>query len=139
MPSVTLKNIEGKSINTAKLVDGKHPLIISFFATWCKPCLRELSAISEQYEDWQEETGVRVIAVSTDAGANSYKVKPLIKSKGWTYEVLLDSNGDFKRAMNVQPIPTVFVLTPKGKIVYRHTGYSLGGEEELIEKIREMK
>ncbi len=139
VPSVVLKDINGKTVNTAKLVDGKHPLIISFFATWCKPCLRELSAINEEYEDWQDETGVRLVAVSIDAGADSFKVKPLVKSKGWEYEVLLDTNSEFKRAMNVEPIPTVFVLDPKGKVVYRHTGYTMGSEEELIAKVRAMK
>ncbi len=139
LPSVILKDINGKTVNTAELVDGKNPLIISFFATWCKPCLRELTAISDVYEDWQDETGVRLIAVSIDAGADSYKVKPLVRSKSWDYEVLLDSNSEFKRAMNVEPIPTVFVLDPKGKVVYRHTGYTMGSEEELIAKIRAMK
>ncbi len=139
LPSVQLKDINGKTVNTAQLIDGEHPLIISFFATWCKPCLRELTAINEEYEDWQEETGVRLIAVSIDAGADSFKVKPLVQSKGWEYEVLLDANSEFKRAMNVEPIPTVFVLDPKGKIVYRHSGYTMGGEAELIAKIREMK
>ncbi len=139
LPSVSLKNLEGKSINTAQLVDGKYPLIISFFATWCKPCLRELTAIADEYEDWQEETGVRLIAVSIDAGADTYKVKPLVKSKDWTYEVLLDANSEFKRAMNVMTVPTVFVLDPKGEIIYRHTSYTMGDEEELIAKLREIK
>ncbi len=139
LPSVQLQDISGKSINTAQLVDGKNPLIISFFATWCKPCLRELTAIHEEYEEWQEETGVRLVAVSIDAGADSFKVKPLVQSKGWKYEVLLDSNSEFKRAMNVEPIPTVFVLDPNGKVIYRHSGYTMGGEQELIAKVRAMK
>ncbi len=136
LPAVSLKDIEGKTINTAKLPDGKNPIIISFFATWCKPCLRELTAINEVYDDWQEETGVRLVAVSIDAGSNSFKVKPLVKSKDWSYEVLLDVNSDFKRAMNVSAVPAVFVLSPQGKIIYRHTGYTMGSEEAIIEAIR---
>ena len=139
LPSVTLKNIDGKTVDTAKLNNGGKPFIISFFATWCKPCQRELDAIHEQIVDWEEETGVKVIAVSIDQGPNVDKVKPLVDSKGWEYEVLLDPNGDFNRAMNVNgTVPTVFVIDGKGKIVDRRSGYVDGSEQHLIEKVREL-
>ena len=136
IPSVTLKDIDGNTINTAELNNDGKPFVISFFATWCKPCMRELDAISEVYEEWQEETGMRVIIVSIDDGQNVAKVKPLVNSKGWEYYVLLDPNGDFKRAMNVQMVPTLFVLDGKGKVVDSHTGYADGSEEHIIELIR---
>ncbi|MDY5859090.1 MAG: TlpA disulfide reductase family protein [Porphyromonas sp.] len=139
LPSVQLRDIEGKRIATDSLSDGKHPLIITFFATWCKPCLRELSAIDEVYPDWQAETGVRLVAVSIDEGANSKKVKPLVRAKGWSYEVLLDPNGEFKRAMSVQVIPSVIVLGAEGEVIYRHTGYTEGGEQKIIEALRQHK
>lgn len=138
LPKVMLKDINGKTVNTATIADGKSPVILSFFATWCKPCLRELSAISEVYEEWQDETGVRLVAVSIDEGANSLKVKPLVRSRGWTYEVLLDVNSDFKRAMDVSVVPSVFVLDREGKVVYRHTGYTDGSEMKLIEEVRRL-
>ena len=139
LPSVTLKNIDGKTGDTAKLNNGGKPFIISFFATWCKPCQRELDAIHEQIVDWEEETGVKVIAVSIDQGQNVDKVKPLVNAKGWEYEVLLDPNGDFNRAMNVNgTVPTVFVIDGKGKIVDRRSGYVDGSEQHLIEKVREL-
>ena len=139
LPSVTLKNIDGKTVDTAKLNNGGKPFIISFFATWCKPCQRELDAIHEQIVDWEEETGVKVIAVSIDQGQNVDKVKPLVDSKGWEYEVLLDPNGDFNRAMKVNgTVPTVFVIDGKGKIVDRRSGYVDGSEQHLIEKVREL-
>ncbi len=139
LPSVTLKNIDGKTVDTAKLNNDGKPFIISFFATWCKPCQRELDAIHEQIVDWEEETGVKVIAVSIDQGQNVDKVKPLVDAKGWEYEVLLDPNGDFNRAMNVNgTVPTVFVIDGKGKIVDRRSGYVDGSEQHLIEKVREL-
>ena len=139
LPSVTLKNIDGKTVDTAKLNNDGKPFIISFFATWCKPCQRELDAIHEQIVDWEEETGVKVIAVSIDHGQNVDKVKPLVDAKGWEYEVLLDPNGDFNRAMNVNgTVPTVFVIDGKGKIVDRRSGYVDGSEQHLIEKVREL-
>lgn len=136
LPAVTLKNISGKTINTSELSNDGKPIIISFFATWCKPCNRELSAISEVYEDWQDETGVKLIAVSIDQAQNINKVKPLVDGNGWPYEVLLDPNSDFKRAMNVQNVPHVFVLDGKGKIVYNHAGYTDGGEQDIYEALQ---
>ena len=138
VPSVTLKDINGKTVNTDTLSNGGKPFIIDFFATWCKPCNRALSAISEVYEDWQEETGVKLIAVSIDQAQNINKVKPLVDSHGWTYEVLLDPNGDFKRALGGNAIPYTVIVDGKGNIVYRHNGYVDGAEEELIEKVREL-
>lgn len=138
LPSVSLKSIDGKTVDTAKLENGGKPFIISFFATWCKPCNRELNAIHEVYPDWQDETGVKVVAVSIDQAQNIQKVKPLVDSNGWEYEVLLDPNGDFKRAMGVNMIPHVFIVDGEGKIVESRSGYTEGGETHLIEKVREL-
>lgn len=138
LPSVILKDIDGKSVDTAKLTNDGKPFIISFFATWCKPCNRELKAISEVYADWQDETGVRVVAISIDQAQNINKVKPLVDTNGWEYQVLLDPNSDFKRAMGVNMIPAVFVIDGNGKIADTRSGYTEGSEEHLIEKVREL-
>ena len=138
LPKVTLKDISGKAVSTDTLSNNGKPFIIDFFATWCKPCNRELDAISEVYEDWQEETGVKIIAVSIDQAQNINKVKPLVDSHGWDYEVLLDPNSELKQALAIQNIPYVLVVDGKGNIVYRHMGYTDGAEGELIEKVREL-
>ncbi len=136
LPKVTLKDIHGTPVSTDTLSNGGKPFIINFFATWCKPCNRELDTISEVYADWQAETGVKIFAVSIDQAQNIKKVKPLVESRGWEYEVLLDPNSDLCRAFGVQMIPFVIVVDGKGNIVYKHQGYVDGDEEELIERIK---
>ena len=138
LPAVTLKSMDGKTVSTDTLSNNGKPIIIDFFATWCKPCNRELTAISEVYEDWQEETGVKLIAVSIDQAQRINKVKPLVDNHGWPYEVLLDPNSEFKRALGIQMIPYVLIVDGDGNIVYKHNGYTEGAEEELIQKVREL-
>lgn len=131
LPEVTLRSMDGKEVNVSTLGVSGKPVIISFFATWCKPCMRELKAIDELYADWQDETGVEMYLVSIDQGQDVQKVAPLVNGYGWEYKVLLDPNGNLKRAMNVQNVPHLFVIDGKGKIVYQHTGYTPGDEEEV--------
>ena len=138
LPAMTLKTIDGQSVKMDTLNNGGKPFIVDLFATWCKPCLRELDAIAEVYGEWQEETGVKIFAVSTDQAQNIQKVKPLVSNHGWEYEVLLDPNSDFMRALGVQQIPFTMIVDGQGNIVYKHTGYTDGAEAELIEKVREL-
>lgn len=137
LPNVRLQDINGNTVQTGAISNNGKPVIISFWATWCKPCLRELKAIHELYPDWQDETGVKMYIVSIDQAQDANKVKPLVDGFGWEYEVLLDPNGDFKRAMNVQNVPHLFILDGKGKIIYNHTGYTDGGEEEIYHIIKQ--
>lgn len=138
LPAVTLKTMNGTEVRTDTLSNGGKPFIIDFFATWCKPCNRELDAINEVYEEWQEETGVKIFAVSIDQAQNINKVKPLVSNHGWEYDVLLDPNSEFLRAVGGQMIPYTLVVNAKGKIVYKHSGYTDGAETELIKKVREL-
>lgn len=139
LPSVTVKDLKGRSVDTAKLNNGGKPFAISFFATWCKPCMRELKAINEVYADWQDETGMKMYIVSIDEAQNANKVKPLVDAEGWEYDVLLDSNSDFFRALGLQMVPHVLVVDGKGKVVYTHSGYTDGSETEIIKTIRGLK
>ena len=136
LPQVTLKDLNGKAVRLDTLSNGGKPIIIDFFATWCKPCNRELSAISEVYDEWQQETGVRLIAVSIDQAHHINKVKPLVDQLGWPYEVLLDPNSELKRALGVQLIPYTLIVDGNGKIVYKHSGYVDGEEDELFEEVK---
>lgn len=138
LPSVDVKTPDGQTINTATLSNDGKPMIISFWALWCKPCIKELTTIADVYDEWREETGVKIIAVSIDDARSSSRVKPVADGKGWTYELLLDQNSDFKRAMNVNLIPHTFLINGKGEIVWQHTSFSEGAELELIDLVRKV-
>ena len=140
IPSVKIEDGKGKAFNTSELVDGKTPMIISFWAVTCKPCIRELDAIAELYPDWSEEANFRVVAVSTDDARFTAQARSLAEGHGWEdFTLVYDKNGDFKRAMNVQFTPQVYVVDKDGNIVYSHTGYTPGGESELFNKIKELQ
>lgn len=135
LPSIQLKDLDGKMVNIADYNNVDKPVIISFWATWCGPCLKELGAIKEVYSDWQKETGVELVAVSIDDAKSVKRVRPLVNGKGWDYKVLLDDNHELKRAMNVANVPFT-VIVHKGKIVYKHTSYTPGVERELFNKVK---
>lgn len=138
LPSVDLKTLDGKAINTKEISNDGKPFAVCFWATWCKPCLMELSTFAELYEEWQEETGMKIFAVSIDDSRTQAKVQPLVNTSEWEYEILLDVNSEFKRAMGVNNPPHTFVVNGKGEIVWQHVGYAPGDEEGLIEAIRKV-
>lgn len=136
--NVSVKTLDGQTVQTSVIQNDGKPIILSFWATWCKPCCKELNAISEVYEEWQEQTGVKLVAISIDDVKTSSRVKPTVAALGWEYEVYLDANQDFKRAMNVVNVPHLFLLNGKGEVVYEHTSYVDGSEEELFELVKKV-
>jgi thiol-disulfide isomerase/thioredoxin len=138
LPSVNIKTLDGQTFNTQDISNDGKPVIVSFWALWCKPCKKELDAFNENYEDWQDETGVKIIAISIDDSRSTAKVLPFVSGKDWEFDVMLDPNGDFKRAMNVNMIPHTFLLDGNGKIVYQHTSYYEGGEHDLFELVKKV-
>lgn len=134
LPSVSLKTMDGKTVNMSEL-GLKGPVVISFWATWCAPCKRELNTINDLYTDWQEETGVTLIAVSIDDQKTMQQVPVYVNGKGWEYMVVMDPNWDFKRAMGVNNVPHTFLINQEGNIVYSHNNYAPGDEEALYQEI----
>jgi len=138
VPSVTVENAKGETVNTKSLLKEGTPMIVSFWSTSCKPCIRELDAIYDALPDWLDEVEFRVVAVSTDDSRLLAKAKSFAEGRGWgeDYTLLFDKNQDFMRAMNVSVVPHVFVMDSAGKIVYSHTSYVPGNELELFEAIK---
>jgi thiol-disulfide isomerase/thioredoxin len=138
LPNVELKDIKGNIVNLSEITNDGKPFVINFWATWCAPCKRELNTISELYTDWQNDTGVKIYAISIDDQRTVDKVKPYVNASGWEYEVLLDTNGDLKRALGVNNVPFTFLVDGKGNIVWKHNNYNPGDEEELYKQIEKL-
>ena len=135
LPNVDVKKIDGSSFNFKNIDNNGNPIVISFWATWCKPCTKELNNIAEIYEDWQDETNVKLVAVSIDDRRSQSKVAPYVNSSGWEYEIYIDSNSDLKRAMAVSTVPHTFLLDKNKQIIWQHRGYVEGDEYELFDEI----
>jgi thiol-disulfide isomerase/thioredoxin len=138
LPSVDIKTLDGKTFNTKNIQNDGKPVLISLWATWCKPCVAELMAINDVYDEWQDETGVVLYAISIDDTKTAAKVAPFVNGKGWNYLVLQDVNGDFKRAMNVVDVPYLCLLNGNGEIVWQHTSYAPGSEKEVFELVKKV-
>lgn len=136
IPSVDVKTLDGKTVNIQDFLGNGKTTVISFWATWCSPCKRELDAISEFYPDWQEEFNVELLAITIDDARSLAKVPALVETKGWEYTVLSDVKGDLKKALNFQTVPQTIIVNGEGEIVYTHSGYNSGDEYELEEKLK---
>jgi peroxiredoxin len=138
LPDVEVKTLDGKSVNIQNYGQNGKITVLSFWATWCSPCKRELDAISELYPEWIENYNVELIAITTDDARALSKVKPLVAQKGWEFEILSDSKRQLQQALNFQAIPQTFVIDQEGQIVAQHEGYNPGDEYELEDKIKKL-
>ena len=135
IPNTQLKTLDGHTTSLVDISKEKDLMVVSLWATWCVPCKNELDAISEVYSDWQDETSVTLYAVSVDDARTVKRVRPLVNGKGWEFEILFDTNNDLKRALGAATVPVTLIIK-SGEIVYRHSGYTPGAEDDLYEEIK---
>ena len=135
IPNTPLKNLEKELVYTNKLFNQDKFYIVSFWATWCIPCINELDAIVDIYDDLEKDN-IKVIAISTDDSRTKKRVRPMINGKSWDFKILLDENHELKRALNIAGIPHTIIVR-NNKIIYRRVGYSPGEEIELFKFIKE--
>lgn len=138
LPDISLNTLNGEEINIKSISNNDKIAVVSLWATWCVPCIKELDAISVYYEEWKEEVDFELYAVSTDDSRTIKRVNAMVNGKGWEYTVLLDTNNELQRALGASTIPLTLIVK-NNKIVYRHSGYSAGVEFELFDKIKELK
>ena len=139
LPDLVLKDINGNNINIKTYGSNGKITIISFWATWCKPCIKELKNVDALLEEWTEKYNVELVAVSMDNARNAIKVKPTVTGNGWEVDVLVDPNDDLARVLNVTNPPVTFLIDQNGNIVYTHTGYLEGDEYDLEKEIIKIK
>ncbi len=137
IPSVDIRTLNGKTVNIQQYTHQTGKItVLSFWATWCKPCIQELDAIKDLYPEWQDKYNVQLVAVTIDDTRTLAKVAPLVESKAWDYIILADPNRALMAALNFQTPPQTFLLNAQGDVIYEHTGYVPGNEYELEEKIK---
>ena len=137
LPDITLKTFEGKKISVTELSSDDKIAVISLWATWCVPCIKELDAINELYDDWRSEVDFEVYAISVDDSRSINRAKALVNGKGWEHNILLDTNQNLKRALGVSAIPET-IIVKNNEILYQHTGYTIGDEYELFDKLKKL-
>lgn len=135
---IHVKTLEGKSVSIYDYIKEGKPTIISFWATWCSPCKRELDAIKELYSEWENEYGVQLVAVTIDDARSLTQVRPMVEQKNWKYTILSDANRELMKSLNVTTVPHSFLLDGNGTIVWTHNGYSPGDEFELEEQLKDL-
>lgn len=138
MPSLMVKDLQGKEIDLKSFSESGKLTIYSFWATWCSPCKKELDNINDVLGEWQEAYNVQLVAVSIDDSRNAAKVKPYVDGKGWNFPVVIDINNDSRRILSVPSVPYTMVTDKDGKIVYKHSGYQEGDEFVLEAKLKEL-
>lgn len=134
--NLRLKTVDNKRFEIKEHLN-KGPIVVAFWATWCKPCRKELPAIKEVYEKHKDD-GLTILAISIDSPRSLSKVKNFVKKSKLPYEFLVDPNGEQSTKLQVKDIPYTLLADNTGKIVYTHRGYREGDEKELDEKISEL-
>ncbi|MCK5833612.1 TlpA family protein disulfide reductase [bacterium] len=132
-PDFTLKNIDGNPITLSEETQ-KGPVIVTFWATWCKPCIKELRKLNEMKE-FLDKHNVAVFPINEDGARTRAKVKPFAIKQGWKFKVLMDPRNKVKTLAGVAELPEFFIICEGNEILYRHSGYKPGDEAEYKEKI----
>lgn len=138
VPTTKVKNLKGASVPFNETIEPGKVTLISFWATWCVPCKKEIKAIREHLEDWQAAVDFNYMTVSEDDSRATAMVRSYARSQGWEFPAYLDPNNDLKRSLNFQNVPFSVIIDKDGKVAYMHSGFAEGSEMELFEKVKEI-
>lgn len=138
LPHVLIKKINGTKLYASELPNKNKPVLIAFWATWCKFCIAELSAISSEYKSLQNSTGVKLVAISTDAGVTEEYIKKFAERRNWPFEIYWDYKKSLKNSMGVQEIPHLMLVDAGGRIIWQKIGFNPGDETIIFAKLSEL-
>jgi cytochrome c biogenesis protein CcmG, thiol:disulfide interchange protein DsbE len=138
LPDLSIKNLDGKSVNVRTLAKTGKVTLVSFWATWCAPCQKELNTLAKTYAAWQKDYNFELVAVTIDNIQGLAKVKPLVAQKRWAYSIVSDVNSQFLQQLGGQNVPFAVLLDKKGNIIYTHNGYKDGDEVELQKQVAKL-
>ncbi len=138
LPPVQVENLKGEIVDVRSVLGDSLPVVITFWSTACKPCLQELEAFAEHWEEWQQESRFKILAVSTDDTRSAAKVRSFVMANEWPFVILLDKNQELKRAFNVHAIPHLYVVDANGNVVYSRIGYNPGSENKVLEILKSL-
>lgn len=135
-PNFSAENLSGKKVELKEVLE-EGPVLISFWATWCKPCIKELNELQKVYKNYREK-GFEILAVDVDGPRSVSKVRSMVKGLKWEFPVLWDKSRDIYRKYQVLGIPHTILIDQSGDIVYTHTTYRPGDEEVIKKKIEQL-
>lgn len=138
LPTTKVRDLNGKQVSFNEIFEKGKYTLVSFWATWCIPCKQEIKNIKTKLPQWTQQVNFNYVTISIDDARATAMVKTYAKSQGWTFPTYVDPNSDLKRSLNFQNVPYTIIVDPNGNIVYQHTGYEEGAENELFEKILAM-
>ena len=139
LPTTQIKDVNSnKKVAFNQCFEAGKVTVVSFWATWCVPCKKEIKNIREHLADWKKETDFNYLTVSIDESRAEGLVRSYAKSQGWDFSYFIDANSDLKRSLNFDNVPFLIIIDKKGNIAYRHTGYEEGGENDVYNKVKEL-
>jgi thiol-disulfide isomerase/thioredoxin len=139
LPTTQIKDANtGKKLPFNQIVEKGKVTVISFWATWCVPCKKEIKNISLKLEEWKKEVDFNYVTVSIDEARAEGIMRTYAISQGWTFPYYIDVNSDLKRSLNFQSVPFTMIIDKDGKIAWKHIGYEEGGEAEVLAKVKEL-
>jgi len=125
----------------------RHAVVMSFFATWCKPCMKELPILEEVYQEYKDERVKFFLIDITEATRSnpgtvygmSYKdvpvAGPFLKKKGVTMQILFDNRGTAMKRYNAQTLPRLFMVDGYRNVTFKKRGFPDGeGADEKFKK-----
>ena len=139
LPNTVIKDVNtGKKVAFDQSIEKGKVTLISFWATWCVPCKKEIKNITLKMEDWKKEADFNYMTISIDEARAEGLVRTYALSQGWKFPFFIDANSDLKRSLNFQSVPYTLIIDKEGNVAYKHIGYEEGGENEVFRKIKEL-